>query len=128
MKLQLEPWLRSILAATIAATAVLFMGYALEWSDYGLSPDTTFERIKTQTESSFRELRTFLSLHSEQLATTPEVANQLGTESTRASRTQLFNLTRELPTSRFPHVATTVYDGTATARAWTGRPTELALT
>ncbi len=128
MKLQLAPWLRIIVAPSIAATAVLFIGYAWEWSDYGLSPDTTFERIKKQTENNFNELRGFLSLSSEQLATSPELAVQLATESTRASRTKLFNLTRGLQATRFPDVATTVYDGTATARAWTGKPTELTLT
>ena len=128
MRVRLEPWLRSVVLASMAAATALSVGYALEWFDYGLTQDATFDRVKTRTENSFAELRSVLTSSSDKLATSPEVAAQLATESSRASRTQLFNLTRGLQTTNFPAVATTIYDGTATARAWTGRPTELPLT
>lgn len=117
-----------MVTAGVAAAAVLSIGYAFEWFDYGLTQESAFDRVKTRTENSFNELRVFLTSSSNKLAASPEVAAQLATESSRASRTQLFNLTRALQTTSFPDVATTVYDGTATARAWTGRPTELPLT
>ena len=127
MKTHTGIWSRPVLIAAIAAAGALLIGYALEWSNYGLTQADTFERVRHQTEGEFRALSKFLGSSSERLATTPDIALQLSTESSRQSRTLLFNLARDTTSDDYPHVATTIYDGTATARAWTGRPTELPL-
>ncbi|RZP28878.1 hypothetical protein EVA25_02525, partial [bacterium] len=72
MRVRLEPWLRSVVLASMAAATALSVGYALEWLDYGLTQDATFDRVKTRTENSFAELRSVLTSSSDKLATSPE--------------------------------------------------------
>ena len=128
MSTNLSVWSRLLLIPVIVAITAVSLGYAVEWYFYGLNEADSFARVKHQTEGQFRDLSEFLTVSSERLATIPEVAVQLSTESNRQSRTLLFTLARDTTSDAYPNLATTIYDGTATARAWTGRPTELPLT
>ena len=121
-------WPHTFAIAILVTITALSAGYLLEWNYYGLTENATFDRVKDQTEDQFEALARFLSTTSQRLATDPTIASQLATESNRESRTQLFNLARTSIGHDYPHISTTIYDGTATARAWTGRPTELPLT
>ena len=121
-------WPHTFGIALIVTIVTLSAGYLLEWNYYGLTQNATFERVKDQTESRFEALTRFLTTTSQRLATDSTIASQLATESNRESRTQLFKLARTSIANNYPHISTTIYDGTATARAWTGRPTELPLT
>ena len=128
MTANVRTWPHTFVIAIIGTFATLSAGYLLEWNYYGLTQNATFERVKRQTEDQFEALTRFLATTSQRLATDPIIASQLTTESNRESRTQLFKLARTSVASNYPHISTTIYDGTATARAWTGRPTELPLT
>ena len=128
MTANVRTWPHTFGIAIIVTIATLSAGYLLEWHYYGLTQNATFDRVKDQTEDQFEALTRFLATTSHRLATDPTIASQLATESNRESRTQLFKLARTSIANNYPHISTTIYDGTATARAWTGRPTELPLT
>ena len=128
MTSNVRTWPQTFGIAVVVTIVTLSAGYLLEWNYYGLTQTATFDRAKDQTESQFDALTRFLTTTSQRLATDPTVASQLTTESNPESRTQLFKLARTSIANDYPHISTTIYDGTATARAWTGRPTELPLT
>ena len=120
--------LRSLRRAALAGlTGVLLIqagGRLIEVGRLGGSDDAAFRRVERRVSEDFAALAVSLESLAVRLAAEPEVIAGIGGES--ASLPRLFSATRAAASAGgVSDVAVTVYGPAASARAWTGRPSEI---
>ncbi len=120
-------WSRVLVVVAVTAAGVAAAGRLVELTRYGATSDDTFVRVEQHVREQFDDLAVTLERRAVALATDPAVADRLTAQSNRASLAELFELTHAGAAETSSDFAVTVYDGTATARAWSGRPSELPL-
>lgn len=116
-------WPGVVLASGAAAALVAGAGGLLEPLRFGRSRDAAFERVERDVRRRFDELARTLRRTAVSLAASPGVAE--GLAGGRAALGGLFERTREAVPAGAADLAVSIYDATATPRAWTGRPAEL---
>ena len=126
-------WPGVVLAAGLAAALVAGAGALIEPLRLGSSREASFERVRQQVRQRFEELTRTLQRTAVSLANSPAVPGGLydpavpgGLSRDRSALADLFELTRAAVPAGAGDLAVTVYDSTATPRAWTGRPSELS--
>ena len=117
------PWPRVAPAAAIVAALAAGGGALLEPLWFGATRDAGFERVEEHVRRQFDDLTRTLQRTAVSLATDPGLP--AGLTGDRAELVRLFELTRDSVPATADDLAVTVYDATATPRAWTGRPAEL---
>ena len=116
------PWVA--LVAVLGVITVQAGGRLAELWWMGDSDEAAFLRVERDVTTNFAEMASSLELLASHLATRPEVIEGIGGNA--AALPQLFDVTRTAPaTLGVQGVALTVYDSSAAARAWTGRPSEI---
>ena len=123
MSSPLRPWRRTAVVAGVAAALTAGAVWLVEPVRFGASRDESFDRVERHVRERFTELSLTLQRTAAALARHPGVPGGLAGD--RAAVAGLFDLTRAVLPESDADLAVTVYDGTATARAWTGRPSEL---
>lgn len=118
------PWPGVALAAAATAALVAGLGAVIEPLRFGATPDAGFERVEEHVRRRFADLARTLQRTAVSLATDPGVPD--GLNGNRSALVRLFELTRDAVPAGAGNLAVTVYDATATPRAWTGRPSELS--
>ena len=111
----------------IAGTgAIQLAGGLVELARLGASDDAAFARIERQVTQRFDTMATALEALAVRLAARPAVIG--GMRGDPNSAAALFDAVRAAPLeSGVGDAAITVYDDMGAARAWTGRPSEIAL-
>ena len=117
------PWPGVAIAAAAAAALTAGLGAVLEPLRFGATRDAGFERVEEHVRRQFGNLAQTLQRTAVSLATDPGL--QDGLDGNRAALVRLFELTRDAVPAGAEDLAVTVYDATATPRAWTGQPAEL---
>ena len=117
-------WPGVALAAGVTAALVAGAGALLEPVRLGPSRAASFERVEQQVRRRFEELARTLQRTAVSLANNPGVSRGLSGD--RSALVELFELTRDAVPAGPGDLAVTVYDSTATPRAWTGRPSEFS--
>ena len=115
-------WRRVAVVVTITAL-VAGIGWLSESIRFGGSDDEAFARVERYVRDRFADISVTLRHTAVALATHPMVPDGLAGD--RAGLARLFDLTRASIPVIAPDLAVTIYDATATARAWTGRPSEI---
>ena len=120
---------RQLAAAGIVvagAGAIQLAGGLVELARLGASDDAALARIERQVTQRFDTMAVALEALAVRLAARPAViAGMRGDPNSAAA---LFDAVRAAPLeSGVGDAAITVYDGMGAARAWTGRPSEIAL-
>ena len=104
--------------------AVQGSGRLVELWRFGGSDDAAFAKVKQHVEQTFAGMVTSLESIASSLAAQPDVIAGIGGHPNLLPR--LFEVTRAAPEGQgLTDVAVTVYGDGATARAWTGRPSEI---
>ena len=126
-------WPGVVLAAAGAAALAAAAGALIEPLRLGSSREASFERVQQQVRLRFEELTRTLQQTAVSLANNPSLPDGLGDPGMpgglsrdRSALADLFELTRAAVPAAAGDLAVTVYDATATPRAWTGRPSELS--
>ena len=121
-----------MLAAAAAAALAAAAGALIEPLRLGASREAGFELVRQQVRQRFEELTRTLRRTAVSLANSPGLPGALddpgvpgGLSRDRSALADLFELTRDAVPEGADDLAVTVYDATATPRAWTGRPSEL---
>ena len=117
------PWPGVALVAAGIAALAAGLGALLEPLWFGSTREVTFERVEQHVRGRFDDLAQMLQRTAVSLATDPRLSS--GLTGDRAALVRLFELTRNAVPAGADDLAVTVYDGTATPLAWTGRPSEL---
>ena len=121
------PW-RHLAAAGIViagAGAIQLTGGLLELARLGVSDDAAFARIERQVTERFDTMAVALDALAVRLAARPAVI--AGIRGDPNSAAPMFDAVRAAPAeSGVADAAITVYDNAGEARAWTGRPSEIA--
>lgn len=117
-------WPGVALVAAVAAALAVGLGALLEPVWLGTSRDAGFDRVEQHVRRRFDDLARTLQRTAVSLATEPGLPAGLSGDRTALAR--LFELTRDAVPAGSDDLAVTVYDATATPRAWTGRPAELS--
>ena len=125
-------WPGVVLAAAVAASLAAAAGALIEPLRLGASREASFELVRQQVRQRFEELTRTLQRTAVSLANSPGLPGALddpgvpgGLSRDRSALAELFELTRDAVPQGVDDLAVTVYDATATPRAWTGRPSEL---
>ena len=108
------------------AGAIQLAGGLLELARLGASDDAAYARIEHQVTQRFDTMATALEALAVRLAARPTVI--AGLRGDPNSAVALFDAVRAAPVEGgVPTAAITVYDDMGAARAWTGRPSEIAI-
>jgi signal transduction histidine kinase len=118
------PWPGVALVAAAAAVLVAGLGALIEPLRFGTTRDASFELVEEHVRRRFDDLAQTLQRTARSLATDPDVPD--GLTGDRTALVRLFERTRDAVPTQASDVAVTVYDATATPRAWTGPPAELS--
>ena len=125
-------WPGVVLAAAVAAALAAAAGALIEPLRLGASREAGFELVRQQVRQRFEALTRTLQRTAVSLANSPDLPGALadpgvpgGLSRDRSALADLFELTRDAVPEGADDLAVTVYDATATPRAWTGRPSEL---
>ena len=127
MNRPMRPWRRAAVVAGVAAGLTAGFGWLGEPLRFGASREETFDRVERHVRERFADLSLTLQRSAAALARHPGVPQGLaaGLTGDRAAVAGLFDLTSAAHVESAADLAITVYDGNATPRAWTGRPSEL---
>ena len=117
-------WPGVALAAAIVAAVAAGGGALLEPLWFGATRDAGFDRVEEHVRRRFDDLTRTLQRTAVSLAGDPGLP--AGLTGDRADLVRLFELTRDSVPAAAGDLAVTVYDATATPRAWRGRPAELS--
>ena len=117
-------WIRIALIAAGAMAVAAGLGTVLEPLWFGTTRDAAFERAEQHVLRRFDDLARTLQRTAVSLASDPALPD--GLTGNRSALVRLFGLTRDAVPAGADDLAVTVYDATATPRAWTGRPSELS--
>ena len=120
------PWSGVVPVAAGIAALVMGLGALLEPLWFGATSAATFERVEQHVRGRFDDLARTLREAAVAVATDPGLTD--GLTGDRAALVRLFELTRNAASAvaAADDLAVTVYDASATPRAWTGRPSELS--
>ena len=112
-------------AALVGAGLIAGVGWIVEIWWLGVSSDASFARVQEAVQGDFLTAEHSLALVAGRIAGHPEVASSLGRDD---ARDRLFEITREhVARLRDPAISVTVFDAGHSARAWTGRPSNVSL-
>ncbi len=114
-------WRRVLLSGFVLPSIVFITGAGIEFWWLGTSNHTAFTRLQADVDSTVSEISEALSKTALELS--DRATDSLNRETIQIARTEqsLFNL---LDSSR-SEFAITIYSANASARAWSGRPSEL---
>ncbi len=120
--------LRSLRRAALAVTAGVILihagGWLIEVGRLGGSDDAAFRRVERRVSRDFAAMAVSLESLAARLAVQPEVIAGIGGDA--ASLPRLFAATRAATAAGgVSDAAVTIYGPAASARAWTGRPSEI---
>ena len=117
-------WRRAALLGVTSAAVCLGLGAAAELWWLGPTNDASFAKVERQVRQRFTDRASLLDSTAESLASNPEIISRIGGD--REALRRLFELTGQVAAaSGQPELAITIYGPAATARAWSGRPTEI---
>ena len=117
-------WRDAVVFVAVGVAALLGGGGVAELWWLGPTDDAAFEKVRQHVEKTFADMVSSLEVTAVTLASRPEVVAGIGGDPD--AQTALFEVTRAAwsgPSET--DVAITVYGASATARAWTGRPSEI---
>ena len=114
---------RAGLVAIVGAVAILGGSWIGELWWFGATSEASFARIERSVVDDFRAMAGSLESVAAQLAANPEVAGAIGRPSGLARLFEIVRSTLTAPGSA--DLSVTVYDGSGSARAWAGRPSEI---
>ena len=110
---------RAVLVTLVGVGAIVGGGWIGEVWYFGSTVDSSFDRLALGVARDFGAMATSLETTASRLAAGPDIADGL-------SRSRLFEVTRRSLAGDDPDVSVTIYDSAGSARAWAGRPSEIA--
>ena len=116
-------WYRAARIGLAGALAMLVAGALVELWWLGPSNDSAFTRVENRVRADVAAMAGSLVTTAGTLAGDPGVGEGLGGD--RDATRRLFELAASVARTDGTGTAMTVYDTTASARAWTGRPSEI---
>ena len=119
-------WHRAVRIGLAGALVTLVCGALVELWWLGPTNDTTFARVEADVRADIDDRLASLRTAADTLAEDPAVAFGIGGD--RDALRRLFEVTAAVARPGRTGLAVTVYDMTASARAWTGRPSEIPRT
>ena len=117
-------WRRLFVVGVVGLAVLLGGGWLAERWWLGSTDDAAFERVERSVRRRFQEMTASLQATATRLVTHPAVIAGIGGDPDAVA--ELFAVTRAAPlTNGASDIAVTVYGPAASARAWTGRPSEI---
>ena len=118
-----HPLRRAVIVAAIGAAVIVGGGWVAELWRFGPTTETSFARVERAVVRTVDEMIASLERTASRVATDPAVSVGLGNAD---ARSRLFNVIRSaIASPGNTDVSVTVYDAVGSARAWTGRPSEI---
>ena len=117
------PWYRAARLGLTGSVAMLLAGAVVELAWLGPNNDSAFARVENRVQTDIAAMADSLVGTATTLARDPSVGAGLGGD--RDATRRLFDLAASIARTDGTGTAMTVYDTTAAARAWTGRPSEI---
>ena len=121
-------WRRLLVGGLLLSTMVFLTGHGLEAWRLGWSEQAAFERVEREVRARFDEMSASLRAMGASLATDDDLIDPLrqGVIGDQDAIRSLFETVRTAMDDEGPaDLAVTVYGPNATARAWSGRPSEI---
>ena len=121
-------WRRLLVGGLLLSAMAFLTGHGLEAWRLGWSEQTAFERVEREVRARFDEMSASLRAMGASLATDDDLIDPLrqGVTGDQDAVRSLFETVRTAMDDEGPaDLAVTVYGPNATARAWSGRPSEI---
>ena len=118
-------WRRAALLGVTSAAVCLGLGALAELWWLGPTNDALFAKVERQVQQRFAAVASLLDATAESLASNPEIISRISGD--RDALRHLFEITGQVAagSGQQPDLAITIYGPAASARAWSGRPSEI---